>query len=71
MQAASAVSTPVESVHFLTLSYLRAGGHKTRGLLIKSLSEIEAFNLDKVIAVYDNFLREECPLWMRDEERMN
>ena len=71
LQAASAGSTPVESVHPLTLSYLRARGYDNRGLFSKSWSELEAFNPDRVITVCDNALGEECPLWKGDVERMH
>ncbi len=71
LQAASAGSTPVGSVHHLTLCYLRARGYKSRGLFSKPWSEHEAFNPDRVITVCDSAVGEECPFWIGDAERIH
>ncbi len=71
LRAASAGKTPVDSVHPLTLSYLRERGYESRGLFSKSWSDLEAFNPDRVITVCDNARGEECPLWMGEFERMH
>ena len=69
LQAASAGSAPVSSVHPLTLRYLRERGYETSGLTSQSWNDLEAFEPDRVITVCDSAAGEVCPLWMGNVEK--
>lgn len=69
LQAASAGSAPVSSVHSLTLRYLRERGYETSGLTSQSWNDLEAFEPDRVITVCDSAAGEVCPLWMGNVEK--
>ncbi|MDB2689007.1 arsenate reductase ArsC [Luminiphilus sp.] len=69
LQAASAGSAPVSSVHPLTLRYLRERGYETFGLTSQSWNDLEAFEPDRVITVCDSAAGEVCPLWMGNVEK--
>lgn len=64
LQAASAGSAPVASVHPLTLQYLNERGYKTADLTSQSWNDLEAFEPDRVITVCDSAAGEACPIWM-------
>ncbi len=69
LQAASAGSAPVSSVHPLTLRYLRERGYETSGLTSQSWNDLEDFEPDRVITVCDSAAGEVCPLWMGNVEK--
>ena len=69
LQAASAGSAPVSSVHPLTLRYLRERGYEPSGLTSQSWNDLEAFEPDRVITVCDSAAGEVCPLWMGNVEK--
>jgi arsenate reductase len=69
LQAASAGSAPVTSVHPLTLYYLRERGYETSGLTSDSWNDLEAFEPDRVVTVCDGAAGEACPIWMGNVER--
>ena len=69
LQAASAGSAPVESVHPLTLQYLRERGYQTVGLQSQSWHDLEGFEPDRVITVCDSAAGEVCPVWMSEVEK--
>ena len=69
LQAASAGSAPVESVHPRTLQYLRERGYQTVGLQSQSWHDLEGFEPDRVITVCDSAAGEACPLWMGEVEK--
>ena len=69
LQAASAGSAPVASVHPLTLRYLSERGYETSGLTSQSWNDLEAFEPDRVITVCDSAAGEACPIWMGNVEK--
>jgi arsenate reductase len=64
ISARSAVSSPVDAVHPLSLNFLAEAGIDTNGLKSQAIDEQQNFNPDVVITVCDNAAGEACPLWL-------
>ena len=69
LQAASAGSAPVETVHPLTLRYLEERGYSTTDLQSQSWHDLQSFEPDRVITVCDSAAGEACPLWMGEVDK--
>ena len=69
VQAASAGSAPVDTVHPLTLRYLEERGYETAYLQSQSWQDLDGFEPDRVITVCDSAAGEVCPLWMGEIEK--
>ena len=61
--AASAGSTPQDTVHPLSIQFLQERGISTEGLRSQSWDEFEEFAPDAVLAMCDTAAAEACPLW--------
>ena len=69
LQAASAGSAPLDTVHPLTLRYLEERGYSTNGLQSQSWHDLQGFEPDRVITVCDSAAGEACPLWMGEVDK--
>ena len=69
LQAASAGSAPVASVHPLTLLYLEERGYNIADLKSQSWNDLQAFEPDRVVTVCNNAAGEVCPIWMGAVEK--
>ena len=71
LRAASAGSAPAESVHPLTIHYLRERGYETCGLRSQSWHDLKSFQPERVVTVCDSAAGETCPLWLEDVEKLH
>jgi arsenate reductase (thioredoxin) len=69
LQAASAGSEPVASVHPLTLLYLEERGYNITGLKSQYWNDLQAFEPDRIVTVCDSAAGEVCPIWMGTLEK--